>query len=193
MRICRPVLIMLGGFAGTGKTVLSRRLSCELSIPRLGSDTIGRTIRTSQGISEGGADAYWMAYDVLFALCEEFLRSGVSTIIDLTLGWAFQWHHLDAIRDRHSGTLFLPMILRCPREVCIERIRQRYARDPAYYDPPGLYTTEHKLLSIWEFLERLDRPDVHSVDAARPQDEVYEDIKQILIRSGAISEIHSHR
>jgi len=34
-----PALIVVGGFAGTGKTAVSRRLSAELSIPRLGSDT----------------------------------------------------------------------------------------------------------------------------------------------------------
>jgi len=44
-----PALIIVGGFAGTGKTAISRRLSAELGIPRLGSDTLGRTINTSLG------------------------------------------------------------------------------------------------------------------------------------------------
>jgi len=85
-----PLLIAIGGFAGTGKTTVSRRLSRELPIPRLGSDTIGRTVKGSAGIKGGQVDAYWIAHDLLFRLCEEFIQSGVSMILDLTLGWQFQ-------------------------------------------------------------------------------------------------------
>lgn len=46
----RPVLIAIGGFAGTGKSTMSRRLSRELSIPRLGSDAIGRTVKGVKAI-----------------------------------------------------------------------------------------------------------------------------------------------
>ena len=176
----RPALIVVGGFAGAGKTTISKRLSSNLGIPRLGSDTIGRTISACEGINTEAIDAYWIAYEVLFRLCEEFLESGVSTILDLTMGWAFQWQHLDGIRERHPEILFLPTILRCPRDICIERTRQRYAADPAYWDPPGVYTTEPKILKIGELLDQLDRHDIDAVDAARPEDEVYEDIKQYL-------------
>ena len=64
-------LIVIGGFAGAGKTAVSRRLSAELHVPRLASDTIGRTIRRSAGVKNGRVDAYWIAYEVLFGLCEE--------------------------------------------------------------------------------------------------------------------------
>jgi 2-phosphoglycerate kinase len=56
-------LILIGGFVGTGKSTISRQLAAELHIPRLGSDTIGWAIKTSDGIKNG--DAYWVAYDVL--------------------------------------------------------------------------------------------------------------------------------
>ena len=170
-----PALIVVGGFAGTGKTAISKRLSAEMRIPRLGSDTIGRTIKESEGIRNG--DTYWIAYDVLFRLCEEFLQSDVSVILDLTMGWEFQWQHVDRIVRQHPQTTFLPIILRCPRETCIERTRQRYEANPKHYDPPEVYTTEPKNLRIWEFLASLDRQ-VHFVDATRPLDEVYETIKE---------------
>jgi len=173
-----PELIIVGGFAGTGKTAISKRLSAELGIPRLGSDTLGRTIKNSIEIQNGKVDAYWIAYEVLFRLCEEFIQSGVSTILDLTMGWEFQWQHVDSIMRQYPQTLFLPIILRCPHEKCIERVRQRYEANPAYYDPPGVYMTEPKNLRIWEFLERLNRPTIYFVDAGRPHNEVYEQVRE---------------
>jgi predicted kinase len=173
-----PALIIIGGFAGSGKTGISRRLSTDLSIPRLGSDTLGRAIKGSAGIRDG--DAYRIAYDVLFRLCEEFIQSGISTILDLTMGWEFQWRHVDAIIRRCPQALFLPIILRCPHATCIEQTRQRHKANPEYYDPPEVYAAEPKHLDTWKFLARLDRTDVHFVDADRPHDETYEDVKSYI-------------
>ena len=173
-----PVLIVIGGLAGTGKTAVSRRLSRDLSVPRLGSDTIGRVIKGSAGIKGGEVDAYWIAYEVLFRLCEEFIQSGVSVVLDLTLGWPFQWRSLDGIIQRHPTTVFLPVVLRCPHEQCMARIQSRHEAKPEYYDPPHVYTTEQKILNIWTFLQKLDRPEVRFVDATGSQNEVYDTVKQ---------------
>ena len=156
-----PALIAIGGFAGSGKTAIARRLAADLRLPRLGSDTIGRTIRVSEGLRGSTVNAQWTAYDVLFRLAEEFIQSGVSTILDLTMGWAFQWRQVDGIVGRHPQTRFLPILLHCPHETCIARIRQRYEAAPERYDPPEVYLTEPKILAIWEYLEGLDRPDVY--------------------------------
>jgi predicted kinase len=172
-----PALIVVGGFAGAGKSSITKRLSGEYRIPRLGSDTLGRTLRNSLGSKRDEVDAYRLAYDLLFRLGEEFIQSGVSVILDLTMGWEFQWRHADGIVRRYPQTLFLPIILRCPYEMCIERIRLRHAANPDYYDPPELYQTEPKILGVWEYLDRLNRPDIHFVDAARPHDEVYEAVR----------------
>jgi predicted kinase len=173
-------LIVLGGFAGTGKTTFSRRLSSELGIARLSSDTIGRTISTSEGIKGSSVDAYWIAYDVLFGLCEEFLQTGISVILDVNMGWAFQWQHLDSIRERHQEVFFFPIILRCSKETCIERIQERYSEDSIHNIPPELYEKEPKHRRIWNFINQLDRPGIYRVDASRTQDEVYDEIKQLL-------------
>ena len=85
------VLIIIGGFAGTGKSTVSKRLAAELRFPRLGSDLLGRAIKTSAGVKYDQLDAYRLAYDLLFQLGETFIQSGVSTILDLTMGWEFQW------------------------------------------------------------------------------------------------------
>ena len=176
----RSVIIVLGGFAGTGKTTMARRLSLDWSIPRLSSDAIGRTITTSHGITDGSIDAYRLAYDMVFALCEEFVQSRISVILDLNMGWAFQWRYLDAIRERHSDVVVMPILLRCAREICLERTRQRHAADPGAYDPPEIYATDPKILRVAAYLDQLNRTDIHVIDASRGQDEVYGDIRRYL-------------
>jgi predicted kinase len=177
-RIFSPALIVIGGFAGTGKTEISKRLAIELGIPRLGSDTIGRTIKNSAGIAKGAVKAHWIAYDVLFSLCEEFIQSGVSVVLDLTMGWDFQWEQIDGIMRRHPEVSFLPIVLRCPYRTCIERTRDRHEAAPEQYDPPQVYETEPKQRSIWEYLAHLERPDVCFVSADRPHSEVYDQVRE---------------
>lgn len=101
--------------------------------------------------------------------------------MDITLGWDFQWHQLDAIKDRHPEIQLVPIILRCSREICLARIGQRYRAAPDIYDPPELFATDPKLVAVWDFLERLDRPDVNVIDAARTLDVVYGDFKQYVL------------
>jgi predicted kinase len=172
-----PYLVIVGGFAGTGKTAVSRRLAVEFCVPRLGSDTIGRTIAGSEGLQGRDVDSYWIAYDVLFRLCAEFIAAGVSTILDVTMGWEFQWRAVDAILGRHTSTSFVPVVLRCPRPTCIEQIRRRHAARPDHYDPPEVYTREPKLLAVWDYLAKLDRPELRYVDASGTLDDVYAKVR----------------
>lgn len=171
-------LIAIGGFPGAGKTTICARLSRELNLPCLSSDTIGRAITESKGIEDGGVDAFRVAYDVLFRLCAEFVQSSATVILDLTLGWDFHWRRLDEILGRHPRTLFLPVILRCPHEQCIERIRTRYEAMPHAYEGPEYYTGERKVRDIWDFLQALDRAEVRFVEADREEDQVYHEVKQ---------------
>ncbi len=57
------------------------------------ADTLGRTIKNSAGIKAGDVNAYWIAYDLLFCLCEEFVQVGVSVILDLTIGLGVQFRN----------------------------------------------------------------------------------------------------
>jgi predicted kinase len=174
-------VIVLGGFVATGKTTLARRLGRELSAPRLSSDLIGQTIETSLGRGEAvGSNAYWAAYDVVFRLCEEFISCGLTVILDINMGWQFQWDYLDALQERHPDTLVVPIVLRCPWDTCVERARMRYTRDPSRAQPPEAYMEHEQTVEVWAFLERLHRPDVVFIDASRCEDEVYNDLVEAL-------------
>src|SRR5688500_2152228 len=96
----RPAVIAIGGAPGAGKTPLAARLSSGLGIPRRSSDTIGRIITRSEGIKGGSVEVYWIAYDVLFGLCDEFVSAGGAAILDINLGWDFQWQRLARLRER---------------------------------------------------------------------------------------------
>jgi hypothetical protein len=45
------------------------------------------------------------------------------------------------------------------------------------------FATEPRFLELWQFLEQLNRADIQSIDAARPFDAVYHDVRQRLISS----------
>lgn len=177
----RPVLIVLGGFGGAGKTTLARRMSAELGIPRLGSDDLIRIVGQSQPLADRGADVGWIAYDVLFGLTEDFLRSGLSVILDSNMGEEWRWQRVDAIRDRHPGILLVSIILRLPLEVCVERMRRRHTVDPEHEVPAEAIMAEPRHVRKWHFVESLDRPEVHFVDADRPRDAVYEEVRRYLL------------
>jgi len=171
----RPAVIAVGGPPGAGKSVLTTRLSAELGIPRLGSDAIGRIIEGSEGAKGASFDAYWIAYDVVFGLCDEFLSNGVSAILDLNLGWEFQWRQLDRLRAAHPNALVLPIVLRCARELCLARIQQRHEEAPEVWGPPGGYLANEAIVGVWDYHERLERTDAHFIDAVRSQEAVFAD------------------
>jgi len=78
--------------------------------------------------------------------------------------------------------VFLPIVLRCPHEQCMARIQARHQAKPEYYDAPEVYTSEQTILDIWSFLQKLDRREVHFVDAAGAQAAVYETVRQYVLQ-----------
>jgi len=184
------ILLVIGGVAGTGKSVLATRLARELTIPRLNSDVIGGTIRNSLGNALEAGKAFSAGYAVLFTLAEEFLTAGSSVIIDTNMGWEFQWQHVDGIASRHPEVDTVHIVLRCPREICLERIATRHDVDSDQASVEQMLRLPH-FARIWTYLEDLNRPDVHIIDASGSPDQTYaaamQHIKPALARRGGES------
>jgi hypothetical protein len=116
----------------------------------------------------------------LFELAEEFVRHGSSAVVDLSLGWRFQWEALDAIGARHANVRVLPFILGCSRETSLSRLQQRHLDDPQRHPSADEFMRQPQLAAVEQLLAEVDRPDIHRVNAERPVTDVLEDIRETL-------------
>lgn len=89
----RPVLVIVCGLAGTGKSTVSRRLSYRTGFTVLSSDRIRKRLaglsETARATAAYGAGIYSpsfdrLTYDTLLAEARERLREGCGVIIDAT-------------------------------------------------------------------------------------------------------------
>jgi predicted kinase len=174
-----PRLIAIGGYPGAGKSTVARRLSYEMGIPRLGSDMLGRTIRSAH---PNVVEPHRIGFFVLFALAEEFLADRCPVIVDTNMGWEFHWQRLDEIVARQHAT-FVPIILRCPKDVYLQRIVDRHNGDPEVEASVEKMQRMPHFERLCEFIDRLDRPDIHNIEAGEGPDETYALVRETVSRS----------
>jgi thymidylate kinase len=93
--------------------------------------------------------------------------------------WEVAWQEAERVRDRHPDAAYLPIILRCSYEVCVERTRRRYAEEPGLHGDPERFVSD-ELVERWRFIQGLERPDAFFVDASRSIDAVYADVRHVV-------------
>jgi len=153
----RPMLILVTGLMGTGKTTLARVLAAELGSEMLRTDEVRDELFPSSGENDAfgqgrySPDARARVYEEVLRRAGEALSSGVSIILDGTYTKASD-RELALERGRATKADVLAVECVCPREVAMERIRARlrqptsdasearpelYDRQVAQRDPPG--------------------------------------------------------
>ncbi len=107
--------------------------------------------------------------------------NGISIILDINLGWEFQWNATDRIAHRQSAQL-IPIVLQASRKVCMSRIRKRHdtEKDPSLYAEPEEYERNGKIERVRTFIEKLDRSDIEYVNAETSPETVFQAVVNVI-------------
>lgn len=169
-----PTLIVLGGFAGAGKTTVARRLSSELRLPLFSSDEfIAGIMKANDSAFHEAAPS---AYTVMWHIIERQHQNNISVILDANMCSQRTWDALDELAGRYRDLKVIPVILECPLHVHKERIEKRGKEDAEHLNLGG--DVFEDIVFKYEYIQKLDRSDLVRIDASRSLEEVYADVLQ---------------
>ncbi|MCY3913515.1 MAG: ATP-binding protein [Chloroflexi bacterium] len=133
-----PVLLIVNGYAASGKTTLARALSRELRWPLVVKDEFKELLFDRLGAADykeskrlGAA-----AIDVMFSVARELLVAGTSVIIESPLIPSFDNPRIRPL-ERDADFLTVQVVLTGDPDVLFERYRsraERGERHPSHFD-----------------------------------------------------------
>lgn len=164
----RSHLVIVGGFAGSGKSMISRRLSAKYRVAVFDSDTFGNAAAAALN-AQHQMDGHAVGYPVLFGVLQENLELGLSAILDSNMGTSLSWQRIDKLRASLPRLRCLPVVLECPYEVCRARVEQRNQERSG---KDTLSRHRHK----YEFLSSLNYEGLIRINSNRNVDEVFEEV-----------------
>jgi predicted kinase len=116
-----PVLVLVSGLPGTGKTHFSKELSKRLPFVTLESDVLRRILNPNPN---HGKPESARLFSAIHSLCERLLKEGHSVIVDATNLTEKHRQHFYDISDRTSIKLIIVQITATPL-VVKERLGKR--------------------------------------------------------------------
>ena len=131
-----PMLLIIGGFMGTGKSTLSAKLAETFDIEKFSTDHIRRSIlgasEAPASYSEGKyqPDMRSRVYDELLRQAGDVLKNGESAILDGTFLTGCLRQQAYRLADRY-GAVPLFVHCTCPRPVAYTRIQRREDAGPS--------------------------------------------------------------
>ena len=123
-----PLLIVVTGAPGSGKSTIAQDLASELGLPLLAKDDVKEALFDTLGVGDrdwsrrlGGA-----TYEILFGVARRFLESGVSCILESNFSRSEPLRSLPPSRA-------VQIFCTAPAEVVLDRYARR-ARHPGHLD-----------------------------------------------------------
>jgi predicted kinase len=173
----KPTLIIIGGFAGAGKTTVAIRLSSDYGYPVFSSDVINDALRPA--LDKTFKEVSPIAYKVLWFLVQKQLANGMTVIIDTHMAAAHIWASLDDLKREMPDVQVVSIILQASLDTHRSRIEERGRTNKEHLNLGGDKLED--ILFKYDFIETLHRPDLIRVDANGAPEEVYNSV-QALIR-----------
>lgn len=169
-------LIVLGGFAGAGKTTIARRLAADFNYPFVSTDELNNALRPI--LQKDFKETSPAAYDVMWHILKGYLKNGVTCTLDTHMCFERTWKNLDKLKDELPDLDMILIILTCSFESHKARIEKRGREDREHLNLGGdkLEDTMFK----YEFITNLDRNDIIRIDADGPIDDVYKKVLEVL-------------
>lgn len=148
--VARPVLIVVSGLPGTGKSHFSRKLSERLPCVIVESDAQRKRLFSSPSYSSGESQR-------LFAAChrliEDLINAGVTTVLDATNLVEHHRERLYHIADRLRAKLIVVQ-LEAPQELVHERLQGRMRRVAADDNSEADWTVYQRMTGKAEAIRR---------------------------------------
>lgn len=148
--VARPVLIVVSGLPGTGKSHFSRKLSERLPCVIVESDAQRKRLFSSPSYSSGESQR-------LFAAChrliEDLINAGVTTVLDATNLVEHHRERLYHIADRLRAKLIVVQ-LEAPQELVHERLQGRMRRVAADDNSEADWTVYQRMKGKAEAIRR---------------------------------------
>src|SRR3989339_495036 len=96
-------LIIIGGFAGSGKTTIANKLANKLSIPKLETDFFGMFLRNEGELKNTNIDHFKIAYNLLYDLTRKILDSSGKLILDINMTRPESWNEIKKIKKERKN------------------------------------------------------------------------------------------
>ncbi len=153
---CLPMLLIVNGYAASGKTTLARALSRELRWPVLVKDLFKEQLFDRLGATdyEDSKRLGVAAIEMMFGAARELLVVGTSVIIESPLVPRYDNARLRAL-ERDADFLTVQVVLTGDPEVLFERYRtraERGERHPCHFDHDRLADMHAMLHAPFESL-----------------------------------------
>jgi thymidylate kinase len=174
--MAQPTLIVIGGFAGAGKTTVTNRLSASYNYPVFSSDDINDALRVA--LQKTFKEISSVAYRVMWHLIKKQLSNDIVVVADVHMAADHIWKSLDQLSAEMPNVRVLPIILKASLDTHRSRIEERGRTNKEHLNLGGDKLED--ILFKYEYIETLDRPNIIMIDANGSAEEVYASVEQCI-------------